>query len=98
MAIVTTHTVSSFRDEMQDEDYSYDALTALYEYFEDLDGDFELDPVAIRCDFTEYVSLEEAWEDYMEEPFPGEEEAEEEFNNWTTILPVKDGRWLVGTF
>ena len=98
MAIITIHTFDSFADEMQDEGYSYNALTALFDYFEDLDVDFDLDPVAIRCDFTEYASSREAWDDYMEEPFPGDEEAEEEFNNWTTIIPVKGGRWLVGTF
>ena len=103
MAIIKTHTLHSFCDEMKNEDYSYAALEVLFDYYDELsegvDQNMELDPVAIRCDFTEYVSLEEAWNDYKGEPFPdSDEEAEDLLNDDTIVLSVKNGNWLVGTF
>ena len=42
--------------------YSYEGYKALYEYLTDLSEDlgqpYELDVIAICCDFTEYLSLE----------------------------------------
>ena len=49
--------------------FSYDGLKALYEYFEEVaecndSGTYELDVVAICCDYTEYSSLKEWKENY----------------------------------
>jgi hypothetical protein len=48
---------SQFRDAFhqagRDSQFSYEALNMLYEYFEDVDPDMELDVVAICCDYTE---------------------------------------------
>lgn len=47
--------------------WSYDGAIALCEYFEELEGDcgeeMEFDVVAIRCDWSEYASLEDAAKD-----------------------------------
>jgi len=69
-----------FRKEFEDYDradnFSYAALDALYDYFEELEDDtgeqIELDVIGICCDYTEYASLQEFREEqgYDEEDYP----------------------------
>jgi len=48
---------SAFRDEFhrcgRGDQFSYQALNMLYEYFEETDPEMELDVIAICCDFAE---------------------------------------------
>ena len=48
--------------------FSYDGRVALFDYLEDYEQECEteldFDPVAIRCDFTEYANIEAFWQDY----------------------------------
>jgi hypothetical protein len=50
--------------------FSYEGATALFEYFEQYEQDSEMemefDPVAIRCDFDEYESLEDVKQNYQD--------------------------------
>jgi hypothetical protein len=43
--------------------YSYEAYQALFDWYEELDPDFELDVIGICCDWTEYTP-EELESDY----------------------------------
>jgi hypothetical protein len=43
--------------------YSYEGYQALFDWYEELDPDFELDVIAICCDWTEYTP-EELENDY----------------------------------
>ena len=56
MKLTISH-ASQFRDEFRQagrqDQFSYEALNMLYEYFEDIDPDMELDAVAICCDYSE---------------------------------------------
>jgi len=56
MKITISH-ASQFRDAFHQADrhdqFSYEALNMLYEYFEDCDPDMELDVIAICCEYTE---------------------------------------------
>lgn len=56
MKITVSH-ANQFRDAFRQADrqdqFSYEALNMLYEYFEDIDPDMELDVVAICCDYYE---------------------------------------------
>ena len=56
--------INDIAQELRD-DFSHGASYALAEYLEDLDPDAELDVVAVRCDFSEYASLQEWAEDYF---------------------------------
>ena len=51
--------------------FTYEGCFALAEYLEqweqDLGEEIELDVVAIRCEWTEYASLAEAYEDYTQD-------------------------------
>jgi len=55
------------RSETYKNNFSYDGLTALFEYFEELEAgmgeEIEFDMVAICCDYSEYDSAEEAAEE-----------------------------------
>lgn len=56
MKSTITH-ASQFRDAFRQADrqdqFSYEALNMLYEYFEDIDPDMELDVIAICCEYSE---------------------------------------------
>ena len=64
--IITTVTQNDFHDAFslsRPDNFSYDGLNALYEYFDDYSEDtgepFELDVIAICCEFTEYDNFTE---------------------------------------
>ena len=52
--------------ETYSENFSRQGLLAMYEFFEQVEyyEDREIDVIAICCEFTEYVSLEDFAEDY----------------------------------
>jgi hypothetical protein len=69
--MVDTITVYTFRDwflKHRENNFSYDGLTALYEYLTNLEDDIgeqiEFDPIAICCDYTEYKNLDEIKKEY----------------------------------
>jgi len=59
-----------FTDEMVIHGFSYEGSKALFDYFkqyeEDCDTELEFDPIAFRCDFTEYENLKEVKENYQD--------------------------------
>ena len=65
--------------------FSYEALEALFEYYDELE-DFELDVIAICCDWIEYEDMQEAIEafwDYeaeLNERLPEECQADYEYD------------------
>jgi hypothetical protein len=48
----------AFRQVDRDGQFSYEALNMLYEYFEDIDPDMELDVIAICCEYSEDTPAE----------------------------------------
>ena len=73
------------------ENFSYDALGAMFDYFDDFgsDVDVELDVIAICCDFSEYTSLV----DYNEQHGTAYESLDELQQNCSVI--EIDGEWFV---
>ena len=67
---ITINSATEFMDEFtrmgRGEQYSYEALEALFDYYDELE-EFELDVIAICCDWTEYESEEDALEYYGSE-------------------------------
>ena len=68
----TTITINDFiNNEQLNNTFSYDGLVALFDYLEDFERDcgneLDFDPVALRCEFTEYNSIKDAYETYMPE-------------------------------
>ena len=73
--------------------FSYEGLTALYEYLEQYEEDtgeeIELDVIAICCDFTEYDSLEEFQQEYYEDEPKDSYKTIEEIENETIVIPIE---------
>ena len=48
--------------------FSYDGRVALFDYLEQYEDDcgteLDFDPIAIRCDFTEYANIADFWNVY----------------------------------
>ena len=88
------------------------ALRALFEYFEqyeeDCDTELEYDPIAICCEYTEYVSIREACKayDYEIETLESDHErnstAERDALEWlsdrTQVIELSDGGVVVLDF
>jgi len=77
-------------EQLRPDNFSYDGLEALFEYFEQLEDDIgeeiELDVIAICCDYSE-MTLEEINQDYMRE-YETIDEAIEDLSDETTVIPV----------
>lgn len=94
LGIVDTLTRFKFVDEFQKirpNNFSYEGLHALYDYFDDLSHDIgqpiEFDPIAICCEFREYESFKQLQEDY-----PDIKDFDELFDKTTVIgLDESDG-------
>ena len=68
--------------------WSYEGAKALIDYFNDFEGQEELmqfDSVALRCDFSEYKTIEEILENY------DSIESLEELEDNTIVIPFKGG-------
>ena len=104
MSIIQTIGQSEFQDGLKGEYFSftYDATEALYNYYEDLSDDMgepiEFDPIAIRCEWTEYDTLAEAYEELRYDYTYVEGEAREYFNDNTQIIELDNGHVLVSEF
>jgi hypothetical protein len=69
--IISTVSINDFHNAfaaMRPDNFTYDALDALYFYYDDVSNDmdepFELDVVAICCEWCEYASFEDLQSDY----------------------------------
>lgn len=80
MTLDTSDIARALRED-SNANWSYAGAYALAEHLEELDDscgtESELDVVAIRCDFSEYSSLQDWAEDY----FGGEDKAKSEFDD-----------------
>ena len=75
------------------EDFSYAGLDALWHYLQDYEDDtgeeLEFDPVAFRCDYTEYSDINEYNYDYSED-----KERYEDIDE-TTVIPIDEKRFII---
>ena len=73
--------------------FSYEGAKALFEYFEQYEQDageeMEFDPIAIRCDFDEYESLEDIKKSYQNI------ETLEDLQNNTTVIEIPNSDRLI---
>ncbi len=75
--------------------FSYGGACALFDYIEDLESNLQdeiiFDPVAIRCEFSEYESALEAINEYMPRECFTEERAAEWLQDRTIVIPFHGG-------
>ena len=71
------------------EQFSYEGLDALFDYFEmleeDTDQQIELDVIAICCEYSEYENLKDFQDNYGDEY-----ESLEDIENNTTLIKIED--------
>ena len=87
--LVDTISEYQFSNEMIKHGFSYEGSKALFEYYEDFEEDIPFDPVAIRCDFTEYENFEAVQKDYKDI------ETLDQLRDNTIVLEVPDTKKLV---
>ena len=79
----------AFSDMGRQDQFSYEGKRALFEWLEDLSDDtgteYELDVIALCCEFTEYDNLENFHADYDAEDYPDYET----ISDHTTIIQPK---------
>ena len=85
------------------EAFSYDASIALFDYLEQFEEDcgieLDFDPVALRCDFDEYESLEEIGKNYWDlQEMEDEEEKIDWLRDKTTVIEFNGGSFLIIPF
>ena len=73
--------------------FSYEGLTALYDYLEQLEEDtgqeIELDVIGLCCDFTEYDSLEDFQKEHYDEEIGDCYEDIEEIEDETIVIKIE---------
>lgn len=78
----------AFKNAGRGNQFSREALQALFEYLEDYEADtgeqIELDVIALCCEFTEYEDLEEFQADYGTDY-----ETMEDIEDHTVVIPIK---------
>lgn len=99
--MIQTVSVYDFRDAFLRSDtykhnFTYDALTALFEYQEDYEGDqgqqIELDMISICCDYAQYDSALECVKSYqLGDDIQLEEHALEILNDHTQVIEFEGG-------
>ena len=85
--------VYEFRDTMMSQaSFSYEGAEALFDYLEDLEHDMgkeiEFDPIALRGEFCEYDSIEDAMDDILAD---SDDMTEEEFDDDYVIAYLDNG-------
>lgn len=79
------------------EQFSYDGLTALYDYLEQYEDDtgeeIELDVIALCCEYTEYDSLAEFRNDYGEDY-----NTMEDIEYKTQVIMIDDDSFIIQQF
>ena len=92
---VSTYDFHNAFNAMRPDDFSYDALEALYTYLDDLSDDIgeplELDVIAICCDFAEYTTVAEALAAYSLESL------DDLYDN-TLVLELANGGLVIQQF
>ena len=101
-----TVNVSQFRDAFRDcgrgEQFTYEALGALFDYLEQLEDDIgepiELDVIALCCEWSEYDSARDAADDYgwtFDDPDADEDAMNDEALEWlqdrTSVIEFAGG-------
>tara|TARA_R110000765_G_scaffold209468_1_gene314637 strand:+ start:339 stop:635 length:297 start_codon:yes stop_codon:yes gene_type:complete len=91
-----TITEGNFINEIVNDEYSgmsYDGAKALFSYLEELEEDcgmvIEFDKVAIRCEYSEYDSIEDVLSEY------DSIDSLEELRDNTTVIEVPDSEKLI---
>ena len=92
--------LEEFRRYGREDQFTYEAKKALYDYLNDLSEDIgeviELDIIAICCDYTEYNNLEDFKNDYSYTL--GDIDDMEDIRDHTTVIPIDSQSFIIQNF
>jgi len=93
--IKKTLTQSEFIEEFKSSDYknnfSYNGLIELYNYFDNLGEDINFDMIAICCEFSEYENIDEAYKELTGKQEESIEEMREYITDNTLLIEFEGG-------
>jgi hypothetical protein len=102
--MIQTINVSDFRDAFRacgrQNQFSYEGLGALFDYMEEIDPDFDLDVIALCCDYSE-DSVQDIAEQYgieVDSLDELEDAVRAHLEENTSIVAELDGRFLYAQF
>jgi hypothetical protein len=84
----------AFSDMNREGNFTYEALKELYDYYDNIGEDVELDVIAICCDWTE-LSEEEIRKEY---DIDEDEDVDSYLNSKTTYYVLSNGNYLFQVF
>lgn len=92
--------INAFDQSSRGRSWSLRGLEALYDFLEDVDPNYELDVVALDCQYSDYNSMGDLQNDY-EHLFDEDEEYDDDdivdvLNEHTTVIPY-DGGVVINT-
>lgn len=95
--------VEAFASHERADQFSMEALEALFEFFEELEDEtgelVELDVIAICCDFTEYDSPQDCAEDmFLDVEGMGDADIISLLQEHTIVIPLKSGGIVIQNY
>lgn len=109
MLVNTIHTASQFVDQFnacgRGDQFSYDALVALFDYYDQFDENIEMDVIGLCCEWQEFDSLEDLADAYdvqfaeeqLQDVEAHKDEIEEYFHDNTQVIMFGD-KYLISEF
>jgi len=98
--------VRSFDEYNRSNNFSVKARKELFQYLEEMEADagteFELDPIAFCCDYTEYDSIKDVIEDFKHlddfEFCESDDDYRDVFSHYTQVITWEDDCVLIQHF
>lgn len=92
MSVTKSMFCNTFKNSQYNENFSYDGLRALYDYFEEINPNTELDLPVIAQQYEEFNSLTEIIENY-----PTVKDMES-LQSQTVVITADNGHIIIGEF
>jgi hypothetical protein len=89
--------INSFYKANRQDNFSYEGLSALYDYFDEMPETWELDPIAVCCDFAEY-DLNDLRREYPDYKNASDEEILSYLKGNTMVMDLGTGSYIILAF
>ena len=95
--------INAFDQANRSENFSVAGRKALFSWFTELEADcgveMELDPIAVCCEYSEYVDINELKQDYpVPEDCEDDDEALEHFREETFVIELANGGLIIQSY
>jgi hypothetical protein len=96
---MTEDSFLNYWPESRKDQFSLNALRAMFQWYDELDQDLEFDPIAFCCEWSEYPNFSDAYWDLesRDDDEMGEEGCRAFFEDRATVIKF-DGGVLIGQY